>query len=754
MNQTTTATEDAEDAVLAVGSGHARIGALDGLRGLAVVAVVLYHGGHLRGGFLGVDLFFVLSGYLITGILLRSWREQRGVDLGRFWSRRARRLLPALLLMLAVVVPVFALGFATGPELTVLRRDGIGSLLYVANWEQIFYGQVYGARDLTAPLRHTWSLAVEEQFYVLWPLAVLALLRARGPRAVRTAAPALAVTSAVVTIALAASGAFSLNSLYLGTHSRAAALLAGAALAAWTASTHRTRRRPEANLSLEAGAGAALLILVAMCVTMAVTDRALYTGGLVVSALCSTVLVAAAAQARPGPLVQLLEAAPLRWLGTTSYGIYLWSWPIMQMVSEKHTPLRGWALFAVQAALTLAAASVSWYLVERPILNGALRPATAKQALAIAMAAVMVVVIVATSDAQPLVSDRQSTAGYTVGGADAPRLLVVGDSVPARIAEEGIAPLASELGVSVVDRSIPGCILLREAGKVKGAEGNIRDDVTPCDRDWKGTVDQLRPDIVLVMFGQFAADQVELGGEFRKPCTPEYRDAERAALERGIGQLAGTGAHVVLATMPGTQVEWVLDRTPDLNEQMGCLNQVYQDVAAQRPDTDVVDFAGLVCPGNHCLDQLDGVNLREDTVHFRGAGARLAARWLIPRVLATRPGVGTTVPPTTTGTPVPAFCSQADRLGEAFTLHPAGEGQPAVTPDAMAAIRALPLDQFVADAPPEIAAQVKDLVDQVDPLLERLSKLPHDATEEQLIAAFGPAMPSALTLAQWYEDHC
>ena len=613
-----------------------RIAALDGLRGVAVVGVVMYHAGHLRGGFLGVDLFFVLSGFLITGVLLRSHHDYGTIDLKRFWTRRARRLLPALLVVVGVVVPVYSAWFATPTEQTLVRRDALSSLLYVTNWQQIWNGQSYWAATLGAsPLRHAWSLAVEEQFYVVWPIVVVLLLRRYRPKALPNALTAAAIGAGLLTIVLAVTGTESLSSLYLGTHSRSAALLAGAALAARR--SVEGRRAPGPRPGLEALAVLAAAVYAWMWVTADVSSRRLYTGGLALSALCAVTLVAAAANPRPGPVIQVLLARPLQYLGTISYGVYLWSWPIMQMISVRHTPLRGYELVAVQLAATLAAAVLSWHLLERPVLRGELwSPQTIRSVFA-TVAAVAVVVVVTTLGAKPLLPTTASSGGYDVASAaGAPRVMVVGDSVPNRIVEEGVVPLRNELGVSVVDRTVPGCVLLREQGQVKGTEGNIRNDVTPCNRNWRADVQTLKPDIALVLFGQFASDRVDLNGTFELPCTSAYQAAERRSLEAGIDDLTSAGARVVLATAPGTSVSWVLEGAPPgLDQRMTCLNDLYTQIAAERPDTEMVDFAKLACPQpNQCLDNLDGVNLRDDTIHFRGDAAKLVARWLIPRTLA------------------------------------------------------------------------------------------------------------------------
>ena len=212
-------------------SPHPRVAALDGLRGLAVLAVLLFHAGYLEGGFLGVDLFFVLSGYLITGLLLHEWGGRGSIGLGRFWSSRARRLLPALFLA-ALVVVIGSWLFAAPGTLATLRGDLAGTVTYTANWRFILQGTSYWTHlGPASPLQHVWSLAIEEQFYLLWPLVVVGLLRyRRSPRAVLVLAVLLAAASTIAMALTASPGDES--RAYFGTDTHAAPILLGAALAA------------------------------------------------------------------------------------------------------------------------------------------------------------------------------------------------------------------------------------------------------------------------------------------------------------------------------------------------------------------------------------------------------------------------------------------------------------------------------------------------------------------------------------------
>src|SRR5260370_6760481 len=218
------------------GSPTARVRALDGLRGAAVVAVLLFHAGHLVGGYLGVDLFFVLSGFLITGLLLAQWDGTGEVRWLAFWARRARRLLPALFAMLGGVVAYAA--FVAHPiQLGAIRSDTLSTLGYVANWHSIVGGHSYwDIFSAPSPLNHTWSLAIEEQFYLLWPLIVVGLAvgaRRRDvlSRRVFVVAVVGAASLSALAISLTVTGASS-NRVYLGTDTRAPAILLGAALAA------------------------------------------------------------------------------------------------------------------------------------------------------------------------------------------------------------------------------------------------------------------------------------------------------------------------------------------------------------------------------------------------------------------------------------------------------------------------------------------------------------------------------------------
>jgi peptidoglycan/LPS O-acetylase OafA/YrhL len=350
--------------------------ALDGLRAVAVAAVLLYHAdvGSFTGGFLGVDVFFVLSGYLITCVLLDSRRTTGRIGLGRFYLRRARRLLPALLLMLAATC-VYVVVFLPN-EAAKLRDDIVSALTYVMNWHLIFQDQPYFDTIGRAPfLQHLWSLAVEEQFYLVWPVllgAGLIVFRNQRER-LAIAIVALAGVSALLMAVLYEPGSDPMR-VYYGTDTHSSGLLIGAALAIlWPPWRLSTKTGTWAPVALDAAGIVGLAVLVSCFASVSEFDAGLYRGGYVAIAIVTAVVVAAIVHPAARFSSSVLALAPLRWIGQRSYGIYLWHWPVFLVTRPGlDVPLRGLPLFGLRVAITVGIAAVSYRFVEMPIRSGAL----------------------------------------------------------------------------------------------------------------------------------------------------------------------------------------------------------------------------------------------------------------------------------------------------------------------------------------------------------------------------------------------
>jgi peptidoglycan/LPS O-acetylase OafA/YrhL len=346
---------------------------LDGLRALSVAAVLAYHADArwMTGGFLGVEVFFVISGYLITTILLNERRRSGRISLRRFYLRRARRLLPAL--VACVVVTLFVAFVLVPDEVRSLRDDAVAALAYVSNWHYVVadvpYFERFGRPSL---LLHIWSLGVEEQFYLLWPLLLIVAL-AVGRRRLAAAVVVVGIAASTIWMAVLADPVDP-GRVYYGTDTRAAGFLVGAALAMWWAPhrLHRSRAR-SSRWVLDAVGVAALAALIVILVKTSEFSLGLYRGGFLGVSIVSAVLIAVIVH--PSPRLGRIMGMPLLvWIGLRSYGIYLWHFPIFMLTRPGFDvpaqPL--WLIDLARVAATLIVAELSFRVIEMPIRNGAL----------------------------------------------------------------------------------------------------------------------------------------------------------------------------------------------------------------------------------------------------------------------------------------------------------------------------------------------------------------------------------------------
>jgi peptidoglycan/LPS O-acetylase OafA/YrhL len=631
--------------------------ALDGLRGIAVIGVLVYHGGvaWLRGGYIGVDVFFVLSGYLITALLLAEHDRSGRIDLVAFWGRRARRLLPALALLFVAVV-LYGRFIADPSSVGALRGDVIATIGYVLNWRLIFTHQSYFAQFAApSPLRHAWSLAVEEQFYLVWPFAMMGLLRFVGVARERLVMLLLGgAACSAVEMALLAHAGSDPSRVYYGTDTRAQALLIGAALAAALA-PHGFRPPRRLDGIVQWSGIAAAAVLGWFFLNARELSIGMYRGGHFVVAVATAVVIAAAV-AKPTTIVgRALAPLALRAIGRMSYGLYLWHWPVDLTLDANRTHLHGVALLAIRLVVTFACALGSWVFVEHRVNRR--RPLAFPRVAVIAAPVTALVAVLAlgagsfgaaaasklgTAPPDPRVAAVSRSAPTTPVGLRPPtRILLTGDSV-AETLGWGLQNGAHAAGVSLWDRGQLGCGLAPSGALRHGPLWQaIPPECATWPDQWRAWVDEIRPDVSIVVFDVWVVDDLQTEGKTVAAGTAASDHSLLALLDRGVNILRSRGGRVVLLTAPYNDrsasaldptVHWQEDEPARIDHWNALLRRY---VAQHRGEVQLADLNGFTAPDHRYTNTIQGVKLRYDGVHFEPAAGALVYRWLAP-VLAGR----------------------------------------------------------------------------------------------------------------------
>ncbi len=642
---------------------------LDGVRALAILAVLAAHAGvaGLSGGFIGVDLFFVLSGFLITSLLLEERRRQGRNRLAAFWARRARRLLPAALVMVAAVVaarPLLAPQAVGG-----LRGDAIAAALWSSNWRWALGGTDYFAQGGTAsPLQHTWSLAVEEQFYLCWPLLLgLLWLGARSAAQLRrrllVGAVAGAAVSAAVSAILAAGAAP--GRVYFGTDTRAQELLVGAALAAlllptWQARAGGTPERSPASRDAAAAAlaGGGLVVLLG-AVHLADGSPAEFRRGLMtLVALASAALIAGLVLAPHMWPARLFATRPAVALGRASYSVYLWHWPVFEVLDGERTGLSGVPLLCLRLAATAALATASLLWIELPTQRLRVRPRRLLPASAGAIA--LVVAFTACSAPTPQPSPLVAASGPLDAPASLPRSAATAPAVhraarmssasPSGTLRRSSGPLRVDVfgdsiawtlthylpalpGIEIRDHTALGC------GIAQGGPfryfGQQYADKPQCDRwpaNWSRDVRHDRPDVVLLIVGRWETMDRVYNGGWTHVGQAAFDARLSAELDRAVSVLTSTGAHLLVSNEPynrrGEQPDGSLYPEDD-PARVDAWNRLVTAELSRRPGVRLLNLNKKLCPDGGFTWDVGGIQIRSDGVHFTPQGVRWLTPWLI-----------------------------------------------------------------------------------------------------------------------------
>jgi peptidoglycan/LPS O-acetylase OafA/YrhL len=704
---------------------------------LSVLSIIAFHTGlnSVRGGFYGVDSFFVLSGFLITSLLVREWNGTGTIKLCRFWASRARRLLPALFLLVAVI------GIVLGVVPTVLATphvlgDALSTIFYVSNWYSIHGGVTYFALSTQpSPLLHTWSLAIEEQFYVVWPLVVLAVLRVgtsrqsrsaqrRAQRKTRSRTVAVlgggqvllvgpsrphddavwtrrrrlhmlfvvacvgSLASALLMVVLAPNGYT--TRAYYGTDTRAQALLVGAAIAIgltlWRDGSARCWfTRMASLLALVGVAGTA-----ALWATTSETSTFAFSGGFLVASLAAGAVVLGCAVAPRSVVVRLLELPPLPQWGRISYGVYLWYWPVLLIMTGQRLHWGVYPLFLARVGVTVAIAALSHDLVEMPIRRGALRrwrswvaaPIGAAAAIAAVFASTLMPVGAAELRGSQLAVSAPTSTTSTVAVAATPspgappstttttstmtpsylspappvttstkmvKVLLVGDSVAGTLGV-GLAQEATQYNVQIANEGMPGCSLSMQT-QIKVLFYSVAPQ-PPCDADnnpnslldtWRTWVDAYNPDVVVYLARGETFDQ-EVGGQWQNIGQTAFDAYLANRYRQAISVLGSKGADIVLLTSPYYDSGASPAGTPwpeDNPARVTLDNEIMRQIAAATPaGADgsrlyVFDLNADVSPTHVFSPTVNHINVRcGDGVHFTQSGGIYVGQRLAPELAA------------------------------------------------------------------------------------------------------------------------
>ncbi len=628
-----------------IGPRLAYVPGLDGIRAVSILGIMANHGGlgFAAGGFISVNVFFVLSGFLITTLLVKEWATSGTIRLKRFWARRARRLLPALFALLAGIA-VYAWLFAPSGTLASLRLDGLSTLLYVGNWHQILTNQSYfGQTALPSPLLHTWTLAIEEQFYLVWPLVVLGLLK--WGRSVRF----LFVTSVVAAVASALEMAwlfrpgFDPSRLYYGTDTRAQDLLIGAALA-FALSRRPVAATPRGRAALTWTAVAGAAVFATEWIRLNASSAFPYVGGFFMADVAVALVILGVYQNPAGLPARVLGFRPLAFVGKISYGLYLWHWPVFLTLDAARTGLTGWPLFAERFAVSFVIAVASSHFLEIPIRKGAVRSWRPWVLTPVAVGGCAVALLVSTVTPSVAAAAGSTFApvpppAHPVPAAARTKVLFVGDSLSVTTFFATL-PDAVSYGLAYEYGPHTGCGLATALPlEVRGVVGEPFTGCQDWPTWWTDLLHQYHPQVVAIIVGHWETVDRMYQGRMQHLGDPSFDAYERARIEQAVTVASSTGAKVAFFSSPYYDTGESPDGTPwpeDDPHRVDIFNGLVRAVAAEHPGVvTVVPFGQLLSPQGRFTSTIDGQEVRApDGIHLQTAGGLYVAPKILPMLRA------------------------------------------------------------------------------------------------------------------------
>ena len=593
-------------------SARPHLPGLDGLRALAVIGVLAFHDNRLSGGFLGVDLFFAVSGFLITTLLIDELQRTNTIDLIGFWGRRLRRLLPAVMVLLVVVVVFFRL-FADTGQWIIARNDAPWAQFYVANWHQISSGAGYwDAFAAPSAFEHLWSLAIEEQFYVVWPLLVTVAWRIGRTRALGVLAGIGIIASFVAMLTIYDGG--DPTRVYMGTDTRAFSLLCGAFVAlpairhAITAGMQKFRR---------AASGLTVALIVAlgfMWFTVDGQSQWLFRGGLLAHSTASAVIAVLIASSS-SRLSVIFSWRPLAYIGRLSYALYLWHWPVFIFCTSERLDVSGLALTAIRLAITFALSIASYFLIEQPIRHK-VKWAHGAQGRKVFVATSLAAIVIWALITVPETTNKVNADALTSAAATTTSVPIAPTTTTP---QESLPPVTSiyYLGDSVAYDMWPAIGAVLQAAKVtanSGAFGGVgiiptEVNTTPL-QSLAVELDRHDVDLLILQLSVWDAQQDD--------------DRQQAALDDLVTFVTERNLRLVLVSFPSI--------APDRSEPGQTSLEDKARAIADQSDGSIIYLDQRSVLGDVFIRDIDGdgnPERKRDGIHVCPTGALRSAQWLI-----------------------------------------------------------------------------------------------------------------------------
>ncbi|SKB03152.1 acyltransferase family protein [Aeromicrobium choanae] len=619
--------------------------ALDGLRAVAIAGVLVFHLDEraLPGGWLGVDLFFVLSGFLITNLLVFERERWGRISVVRFWGARMRRLLPSLVTVL-LAVSVAAWIWTVPGRRTAVAWDIVSSLFYVSNWRFMLGDEQYFDQlSIPSPVRHTWSLSIEEQFYIVFPLLLIAVglvVRKRRGQALVFAVLALASAAAMAT---GYANGTEITTLYYSTVTRAFELLIGVCAALFLGHAAFRERRSPVLTDVTAWAG--LAVVVAAMVGLDSESGIVFRGGLVVICLAALVAILAAASGTNGTFTKVLGSPVPRWIGLISYPLYLWHWPIIVFVHEGVVGLDGLALDAVRVGLSVLLAWLTYRFIEGPVRGrrpffGSARGFS--RAVAVLAAPLVVASAFVVAHSEP---PQGELSGYALKPGQKPLKLtpdpytaearrstmLLGNSIPYSLYRNVATHEFRQLSMSQTTHL--GCDPFALQKRVDGETTEPTRSCLEWRDEWPALVSAQQPDVLLFFVPQTFLSDLVKGDEVAEFGSPEHERLVREALDE-VDRKGGDAGKLALSTLACHDIP-AFDKVEmqQLNdiERVERVNAIATAWAAEN-DVPVIDSYAALCPNGY-QPLLGNDPLYEDGLHFTNESAPHVWAWMMPQVL-------------------------------------------------------------------------------------------------------------------------